>query len=156
MVVADRIDRASRVIKASPDAVYRAFLDPDAVAAWRPPQGMAAEIYAFDPREGGGYRMAFVYLAEGQGKTTDQADVFEGRFSELVPGRRIVERVTFESADAAFAGAMTLTTSFIPVDGGTRVDVSIRDVPSGITPEDHQAGMDSSLANLAQFVEGAG
>jgi len=150
-----RVDRASRLIKAPPPAIYRAYLDPDAIAAWRPPEGMTAEIYAFEPREGGLYRMAFVYLGDGLGKTSEKADVFEGRFVELIPGRRIVERVAFESDDAAFAGAMTITTTLTPTGGGTRVDVAIADVPPGISPEDHQAGMDSSLANLAAFVEPA-
>lgn len=151
-----RIDRASRVIRAPAHAIYQAFLTPEAIAAWRPPQGMTAEIHAFEPREGGLYRMAFVYQGEGQGKTSDKADVFEGRFVELVPDRRIVERVTFESADPRFAGAMTLTTTLTPVIDGTEVAVAAEDVPPGISPEDHRTGMDSSLANLAAFVEGRG
>ncbi len=151
-----RIDRASKVIRAPARAIYQAFLTPEAVAAWRPPEGMTAEIHAFEPREGGVYRMAFVYLGEGQGKTTAKADVFEGRFVELVPDRRIVERVMFESTDPRFAGAMTITTTLMPVMDGTEVSVAAEDVPPGISPEDHQAGMDSSLANLAAFVEARG
>src|SRR5262245_55870779 len=95
-----RTDSASRVIKAAPDAIYRAYLDPRAVAQWRPPKGMRATIYAFDAREGGVYRMAFEYVGANHavpGKTTAHADVFEGRFVELVPNERIVERVEFES-----------------------------------------------------------
>lgn len=148
-----RIDRAGRTIRASAEAVYRAHLDPDALATWRAPDGMRGEVYSFDAREGGGYRMALIYEGDGQGKTSGKADVFEGTFVELVPDRKIVERVTFESDDPAFGGGMTLTTTLTPVDGGVRVDVAISDVPSGISPEDHQAGMDSALANLAAFVE---
>jgi uncharacterized protein YndB with AHSA1/START domain len=148
-----RIDRASRVIRASPAVIYRAHLDPDAIAAWRPPEGMKAEIHAFEPREGGVYRMAFVYLGEGQGKTSEKADVFEGRFVELVPDRKIVEQAMFESEDPAFAGTMTITTTLTPTPDGTEVAVAATDVPPGIRPEDHQVGMDSSLANLAAFVE---
>lgn len=148
-----RVDRASRTIRAMPQAIYRANLDPAAIAAWRPPRGMKAEIHAFDPREGGVYRMAFIYLGEGHGKTNAKADVFEGRFVALTPDRRIVERVTFESDDPAYGGWMTITTSLTPVEGGTRVEVAISDVPPGISAEDHQAGMDSSLANLAAFLE---
>lgn len=150
-----RIDRASRTIKASPAAIYRAHVDPAALATWRAPEGMRSEVYSFDAREGGSYRMALIYVADGQGKTTAKADVFVGQFVELVPDRRIVERISFESDDQAFGGAMTITTRFRPMDGGTRVDVAIADVPPGISPEDHQAGMDSSLANLAAFVETA-
>jgi uncharacterized protein YndB with AHSA1/START domain len=128
-----RIDRASRMIEAPPAAIYRAHLDPAALAAWRAPQGMRGEVYSFDPREGGGYRMALVYVAGGQGKTNDKADVFEGRFVELIPDRRIVEQVRFETDDAAFAGAMTITTTFTAVDGGAQVDVAISHVPAGIS-----------------------
>jgi len=151
-----RIDRASRVVRASPAAIYRAHTDPAALAAWRAPTGMRGEVYSFDAREGGGYRMALIYVAAGQGKTTDDADVFEGRFLELVPDRKIVEQVVFETDEADFAGPMTLTTTLTPVADGTRVEVAITNVPPGITPEDHQAGMTSSLANLAAFVEEAG
>jgi uncharacterized protein YndB with AHSA1/START domain len=148
-----RVDRASRLIKATPQAIYRAHLDPEAIATWRPPKGMTAEIHAFEPYEGGLYRMAFVYLGDGQGKTSEKADVFEGRFVELTPDQRIVERVAFESSDPRFAGTMTITTTLTPEGEATRVDVAISDVPPGITPQDHQAGMDSSLANLAAYVE---
>lgn len=148
-----RIDKAARTIRASPRAIYRAYLDAASIAAWRPPAGMTAEIYAFEPREGGVYRMAFVYLGESRGKSSEKADVFEGRFVELVADRKIVERVVFEGDDPRFAGAMTITTTLTPADGGTQVTVAATDVPPGIRPEDHQAGMDSSLANLAAFVE---
>jgi uncharacterized protein YndB with AHSA1/START domain len=151
-----RTDTGSRVIKASPRDLYRAMLDRQAVAAWRPPQGMTAEIYAFEPWEGGTYRMAFVYAGADhavRGKTSEHADVFSGRFMELVPDARIVERVEFESDDPAFAGAMTVTTSLAPVPGGTRVTIVCENVPPGVRPSDHQAGMASTLQNLAAFTE---
>lgn len=146
----------SRVIHAPPRASYRAFLDPSAVAAWRPPKGMTARVYAFDPRAGGGYRMAFVYDDGGEanrGKSSEKADVFEARFAELVPDARIVEVVSFQSDDAAFAGEMKLTTTFVAVSGGTRVTVLAENVPPGIRAEDHEAGIASSLENLAKYVE---
>ena len=149
-----RTDTASRVIGASPQKIYAANVDPKLVSEWRPPQGMKAEVYAFDAREGGGYRMAFVYEdASVRGKTTDNADVFEGTFVELVPNERIVERVTFQSDDPAFAGAMTITTTLVAVTGGTEVSVVCENVPEGISAEDHQVGMASTLANLAALVE---
>ncbi len=107
-----------RIIRATPQALYDAFVDPQAVAQWRPPAGMRAEIYNFEVRVGGGYRMAFVYASddpEVRGKTTEKADVFTGTFVELVPDARIVEQATFESDDPAFAGVMTVTTTFRPV-----------------------------------------
>ena len=149
-----RTDAASRVIRASPQKIYAANLDPKSVAEWRPPQGMKAEVYAFDAREGGGYRMAFVYEdVLVRGKTTEHADVFEGSFIALVPNKRIVERVEFQSDNPAFAGAMTITTTLIAVMGGTEVSVVCSNVPEGISAEDHQVGMASTLANLAAFVE---
>lgn len=149
-----RTDTGSRIIKASPEAVYRALVEADAVASWRPPQGMRAEILAFDPREGGTYRMAFIYEDAGShGKSRDNADVFEGRFVELVPDRRVVEVVEFESDDPAFAGVMQIVTTLEPVAGGTQVTVSCEDVPPGIGEDDHQKGIASSLENLAAFTE---
>jgi len=151
-----RTDSASRFIRASPHKIYEALLDPKAVAIWRPPEGMRAEIFAFDPRVGGGFRMAFVYAGTDhavRGKTSEDADVFDGQFVELVHGSRVVERVTFESDDRAFAGAMTITTSLAPVVGGTEVTIRCENVPAGIRPSDHQIGMRSTLDNLAAFTE---
>jgi len=98
--------------------------------------------------------MAFLYDdAATAGKSGDNVDLFEGRFVELVPGRRVVEEVDFDSTDPAFAGTMTITTRFEPAEGGTMVTVECADVPPGISEADHQAGIASSLANLAAFVE---
>ncbi|HEY0650660.1 SRPBCC family protein [Phenylobacterium sp.] len=146
----------SRVIKAPPHAIYRAFLEPSAVASWRPPRGMSAKVYAFEPRAGGGYRMAFVYDDGGRsnrGKTSADADVFEARFAELVPDARIVEVVRFQSDDPAFAGEMTLTTTLHPLPAGTEVTVLAENVPRGISAADHSAGIASSLESLARYVE---
>ena len=154
MIELRRTDTGSRLIKASAETIYRALVDPEAVASWRPPQGMRAEILAFEPREGGTFRMAFIYEDAGShGKTSDNADVFEGRFVELVPDRRVVEVVEFESDDPAFAGAMRIVTTLERVAGGTRVTVSCEDVPPGISEDDHREGIASSLANLAAFTE---
>lgn len=149
-----RTDTGSRLIKASPATIYAALVDPEAVASWRPPQGMRAEILAFEPREGGTFRMAFIYEdAESRGKTSDNVDVFEGRFVELVHDRRVVEVVEFESDDPAFAGAMRIVTTLEPDAGGTWVTVSCEDVPPGVSEDDHRDGIASSLANLAAFTE---
>ena len=146
----------SRIIKASPRALYRAFLDPQAVAKWRPPTGMTARIFAFDAREGGGYRMAFDYSPVDhsvRGKTSDHSDGFEGRFAKLDPDRRIVEEIDFESDDPDFRGTMRLTTTFEPVAAGTKVTVLCENAPAGIKDSDHRVGIESSLANLAAFTE---
>jgi uncharacterized protein YndB with AHSA1/START domain len=151
-----RTDSASRVIMASPRTIYQAFLDPEAVASWRPPEGMKARIYAFDPREGGRFRMSFAYTDidhRVRGKTSEHADVFQGRFLELVPNERIVELIEFESDDPAFTGAMTIITTLAAVSGGTEVTILCENVPSGIRPSDHQTGLTSTLKNLAAFTE---
>jgi uncharacterized protein YndB with AHSA1/START domain len=151
-----QIHQASRLIKAAPHAIYRAHLDPAAVAAWRPPRGMSAGILAFEPRIGGGYRMAFIHDDGGAahaGKTTPAADVFEGRFADLVLDAQIVELFRFESDGPAFAGEMTLTATLHQAPAGTEVTVIASNVPPGIRAEDHEAGIASSLENLARFVE---
>lgn len=144
------------LIKAPSLSIYNAFLDTDAIAKWRPPAGMTCEIYTFDPRQGGQFRMSFGYKnvdSATRGKTTADADVFHGRFLELIPGQRIVEQVEFESDDPAFAGSMTVTTTLEPVTGGTLVTFTCEHVPVGIRAEDHYEGMMSSLKNLAVFIE---
>jgi uncharacterized protein YndB with AHSA1/START domain len=151
-----RTDTASRIIKATPQRIYDAFLDPNSVASWRPPKGMTARIYAFEAREGGRYRMAFLYKDakhQTRGKTSEHADVFDGRFVKLEPGKRIVEEVKFESEDPGFADAMRITTTLTSVLDGTEVRSVCENVPPSIKPEDHQAGMASTLENLAAFVE---
>ena len=77
----------------------------------------------------------------------------EARFIDLVPGVRVVQAVDFVSDDRAFGGTMTMTWEVTAVDGGTRVDITADDVPDGISPEDHAAGLASSLANLADHLE---
>jgi uncharacterized protein YndB with AHSA1/START domain len=99
--------------------------------------------------------MAFLYADgdRGRGKSTEDADIFEGRFVELIPNEKIVEEVIFESQDDAFAGTMTVTTTFSPVTDGTKVTFLAENVPSGISAADHRAGMESTLKNLANFIE---
>jgi uncharacterized protein YndB with AHSA1/START domain len=154
-----RIDSASRIIRASPQNIYQAFLDPKAVAIWRPPEGMKCQIYEFDPRKGGVFRMSFEYKDanhEVSGKTSEHTDVFKGYFLQLVPNRRIVEVIEFESNDPAFAGKMTITTMLIPVAGGTEVTFRAENIPMGIRSADHYKGMMSTLKNLAAFTEKSG
>jgi uncharacterized protein YndB with AHSA1/START domain len=149
-----RTDTATRLIHASPEAVYAAFTDEEALMAWLPPAGMSGRALLFEPWEGGRYRieLALEVDAPATGKTTERTDITSGRFLELVPGERIVQSVEFESGDPAFAGTMVMTWKLEPVRGGTRVSVRAEQVPSGISGEDHEAGLASSLENLAAFV----
>jgi uncharacterized protein YndB with AHSA1/START domain len=150
-----RTDTASRVIAAAPETVYAALVDPDALTAWLPPDGMSGRFDRFDARPGGSYRLVLTYAdaATARGKSTASSDIVEARFVELVPGVRLVQAVDFVSDDPANAGTMTMTWELTPIDTGTRVDIRADDVPAGISAEDHAAGLASSLANLASFLE---
>lgn len=100
--------------------------------------------------------MALTFAQPGHstpGKTSEDTDVVEGRFLELLPDERIVQLVKFESEDPAFAGAMTMTWTLTAVPGGTEVAILCENVPEGIRQEDHDAGLKSTLDNLATFVE---
>ena len=156
---APRIDSASRLIPAPPAALYRAFVDPETLVQWLPPQGMTGRIHLFEPRPGGRFHLTLCYAhagGDGRGKTSGDEDVVRGRFLELVPDRRIVQAVAFDSPDPAFAGEMTMAWHFEGEAGGTRVVIRASNVPPGIAPADHRAGMDSTLANLAAFVARGG
>jgi uncharacterized protein YndB with AHSA1/START domain len=151
-----RIDAASRVIAASPDRIYTALTDPDALTAWLPPEGMSGTFERFDARPGGSYRLVLTYAdrSSARGKSTGDSDIVEARFVEIVPGVRVVQAVDFESIVPPPAGTMTMTWELTPVGAGTRVDVRAEDVPAGISAEDHAAGLNSSLANLRSYIEG--
>lgn len=151
-----RVDVASRIIAAAPAVLYRAHLDPQALICWLPPNGMTGRIEKFEPRVGGTYRMVLTHeqsLHSAPGKTTDHSDVVQGRFVELVQDKLIAQVVQFESDDPAFAGDMKITWTLTPMASGTKVVVRCENVPPGVRPEDHAAGLASSLANLAAYCE---
>ena len=150
-----RTDTASRTIAAAPDRVYAALVDPEALTAWLPPDGMTGRFERFDARPGGSYRLVLTYAdaSAARGKATADSDIVEARFVELLPGVRVVQAVDFVSDDPAHAGTMTMTWELTPVDGGTRVEIRADDVPAGISAEDHAVGLASSLANLATYLE---
>jgi uncharacterized protein YndB with AHSA1/START domain len=150
-----RTDTASRVIAAPRDRVYAALVDPDALTAWLPPDGMSGRFERFDARPGGSYRLVLTYAdaSSARGKTTAESDIVEARFVDIVPGLRVVQAVDFVSDDPALAGTMTMTWEVTAVDAGTRVDIRADDVPAGISAGDHAAGLASSLANLATYLE---
>jgi uncharacterized protein YndB with AHSA1/START domain len=148
--------RNTKFIKASQEAVYKAFTDPKALAVWFAPGDMTAEVHYFDERVGGGYEMSLYYPAsekEAQGKTADKEDRYTARFVELTPPNRIVEAITFASDDAGFAGEMIMDVTFEGKDGGTEVTIVFKNIPAGIRLEDNEQGTELSLQKLAKYVE---
>jgi uncharacterized protein YndB with AHSA1/START domain len=150
-----RTDSASRLIGADAPQVFVALVDARALEAWLPPEGMTGRFEHFDARSGGSYRLVLTYDggAEGTGKTTQDADVVDVRFLEVVPGVRIVQAVDFVADDPAFAGTMQMTWELGSQAGGTLVTIRAEHVPTGISPEDHAAGLQSSLGQLAAHLE---
>jgi uncharacterized protein YndB with AHSA1/START domain len=147
--------RVSRHLDAPRAAVYRALLDPRAVARWKVPDGMSCEVLVFDGREGGAFRISLSYDApEGAGKTTARTDTYHGRFVTLVPGELVVEVDEFETDDPALQGEMTITITL--ADGGQGTDlVAVHDgLPAGVSPADNETGWRMSLDRLAALVEG--
>jgi uncharacterized protein YndB with AHSA1/START domain len=148
--------RASRVIKARPDELYEAFIDPAVLVDWLPPAEMTGRIHEFDAREGGGYRMSLFYPPGERvfrGKTSDKEDMVNVRFVELTPPRRIVEAISFVTTDPAFSGEMTMTAMFEEVSGGTEVTLVFEDLPPGLRAEDNEVGSRLSLEQLARRFE---
>jgi uncharacterized protein YndB with AHSA1/START domain len=143
------------VIAAPPARVWAALVDPEALLAWLPPGEMTGRFERFDARPGGSYRMVLTYsdVSGAPGKASADSDIVEARFVDIAPGERIVQAVDFVSDDPANVGTMTMTWKVTNVDAGTRVDIIAEDVPDGISAEDHAAGLASSLAKLAAYLE---
>jgi uncharacterized protein YndB with AHSA1/START domain len=146
--------RITRHIHAPRATVYRALLDVDAVARWMVPTGMSSHVHAFDPREGGAFRISLTYDAPtGTGKTTAHTDTYHGRFVTLVPNEQVVEVIEFETPDPALGGEMTITFTLADADGGTDLLAVHEGLPPGLSPADNETGWRLSLANLAALVE---
>jgi uncharacterized protein YndB with AHSA1/START domain len=148
--------RASRVIRARPEELYTAFVDPTALVDWLPPAEMTGQMHEFEARVGGGYQMSLFYPPDQRffrGKTADREDRVKVRFLELAPRRRIVEGVSFITTDPAFFGEMTMTATFETVPGGTKVTLVFENMPPGLRAEDNEAGSRISLEQLARRFE---
>jgi uncharacterized protein YndB with AHSA1/START domain len=135
-------------------AVYRALLDPDAIAAWRVPDGMSSQVHEFDGREGGAFRVSLTYEAPGGvGKSAAHTDTYHGHFRRLVPDEQMVEVLEFETSDPALQGTMTMTTTLTDADGGTDVVVVHDGLPDAVPAADNETGTRMALAKLARLVE---
>lgn len=146
----NRIDSASKVIKKSPQVIYQAYLNPESLIEWLPPKGMSGRVDHFEPYGNGTYQITLTYdeMLANFGKTSENTDVSSGKFLELVPDRKIVVAVIFESDDPKFAGEMIQTWYLEEVEAGTKVTIICENVPEGILKEDHDAGLKSTLDNL--------
>lgn len=148
--------RNEKWIKATPEVLYKAFTHPAALAVWLVPGDMTGEVHHFDCRVGGGYQMSLYYPSSdktSRGKTREREDRYTARFVELTPPRKIVEAITFETVDPSFKGEMIMEVTLEAEDGGTTVSLFFKDIPSGVRPEDNEAGTLSSLEKLARYVE---
>ena len=144
----------SRHVNGPRARVYRALVDPRAVATWMVPTGMTSHVHEFDPREGGSFRISLTYDdSSGTGKTTAHTDTYHGRFIQLVPDEKVVEVVEFETSDPSMRGEMTITITLADAASGTDVLAVHDHLPPGVSTADNEAGWKSSLAKLAALVE---
>lgn len=137
--------RLHRVLRAPPERVYRAFLDPDAMAKWLPPNGFTCKVHELDARVGGKHRMSFANFSTGH------AHAFGGEYLELVPNQRI--RYTDQFDDPNLPGEMRITVSLRSVSCGTELSIVQEGVPEVIPPEACYVGWQESLVLLGKLVE---
>jgi len=137
--------RLHRVLRATPERVYRAFLDADAMAKWLPPDGFTAKVHHMDARVGGTFRMSFINFATGKSHS------FGGEYLELTPHERI--RYTDEFDDPNLPGEMHVTVTLNKVSVGTELNVVQEGIPDVIPLEACYLGWQESLALLARLVE---
>ncbi len=137
--------RLHRVLATSPEKVYRAFLEADAMAKWLPPNGFACTVHRLDARVGGSHRMSF------RNFTTGHSHSFGGEYTELVPNERL--RYTDKFDDPNLPGEMHVTITLKKVAVGTELNVVQEGVPDVIPVEACYLGWQQSLENLAKLVE---
>lgn len=141
----DRTVRLHRVLRAPPERVYRAFLEPQAMARWLPPRGFTCEVQQMEARVGGRFRMSFTNFGNGQSHS------FGGEYLELVPATRL--RYTDRFDDPNLPGELLVTVDLRPVIGGTELSVTQAGIPEVIPLEMCYLGWQESLLQLADLVE---
>jgi uncharacterized protein YndB with AHSA1/START domain len=137
--------RLHRVLRATPERVYRAFLDGDAIAKWLPPNGFTGKIHHLDAKVGGTYKMSFTNF------TTGRSETFGGEYLELLPYKCIRHTDRFD--DPNRPGEMQTTISFQQVPWGTELNIVQEGIPETIPPEACYLGWQESLTLLAKLVE---
>jgi uncharacterized protein YndB with AHSA1/START domain len=134
-----------RVLRATPEIIYRAFLDPDALAKWLPPNGFTGKVHQMDAQVGGGYKMSFTNFTSGNSHS------FGGKYMELKPHEHI--RYTNQFDNPGLPGEMTTTVTMKKVSVGTELNVLQEGIPSAIPAEACYLGWQESLTLLAKLVE---
>ena len=137
--------RLHRVLRATPERIYRAFLDPEAMVKWLPPNGFTGKVHHVDARVGGTYKMSFTNFTSGNSHS------FGGEYLELVPNERIRHTDRFD--DPNLPGQMDTTITLKPVSVGTDVTIVQDGVPDAIPAEACYLGWQESLALLTKLVE---
>ena len=137
--------RLHRVLAASPQKLYRAFTEADALAKWLPPNGFTCTVHHLEAKVGGTHRMSF------RNFTTGASHAFGGEYRELVPGERLIYTDTFDAPGPA--GEMQVTVKLRQVSVGTEIEIEQAGVPDAIPPEACYLGWQQSLENLARLVE---
>ncbi|MGH8063153.1 MAG: SRPBCC family protein [Pseudoxanthomonas sp.] len=137
--------RLHRVIRSTPERLYRAFLDADAMAKWLPPHGFTGKVHHLDATVGGTYRMSFTNFSTGH------SHAFGGTYLELVPNERICHTDSFD--DSNLPGEMRTTITLIQVSCGTELNVAQEGIPDVIPVEQCYLGWQESLTLLALLVE---
>ena len=136
--------RLHRVLRTTPEKLYRAFLEPEALAKWLPPNGFTCNVHHMDARVGGTYKMSFTNFTTGQGHS------FGGKYIELTPHRI---RYTDKFDDPNLPGEMTATIEFKKVSCGTELTIVQAGIPAAIPAEMCYLGWQESLILLAKLVE---
>ena len=134
-----------RVIATRPDKLYRAFIEPDAIASWLPPYGFLCTVHELDAKVGGKHRMSF------RNFTTGASHAFGGTYLELVPGEKLAYTDSFD--DPNMPGEMTVTVTLKGVSVGTELIIEQRGIPDMIPVESCYLGWQDSLRKLARLVE---
>ena len=134
-----------RVIRTTPEKIYRAFLEADAYARWLPPNGFTAKVHHMDAKVGGTYKMSFTHF------TTGHSHSFGGTYLELVPHSRICHSSKFD--DPNLQGEMRTTITMKSVSCGTELNITQEGIPSAIPTEACYLGWQESLMHLAKLVE---
>jgi uncharacterized protein YndB with AHSA1/START domain len=137
--------RLHRVLRAPPERIYKAFLDPEAMAKWNPPNGFTGKVHQVDARVGGSFRMSFTNF------TTGKSHSFGGEYLELVPHERL--RYTDRFDDPNLPGEIQTTVTLTKVSAGTELNVVQEGVPAVIPAEACYLGWQESLTLLAKLVE---